>query len=60
MKVPGDLDSLHSLGPNFLISEIGVGPDEGQGPSHSSLPATLNPPTPASGGLLSPLFLFLV
>lgn len=40
VNVLGDLDSLHSLGPNFLISEVGVGPDEGQGPSHSSLPAT--------------------
>lgn len=41
MNVLGDLDSSHSLGPNFIIGEIGMGPDEGQGPSHSSLPVTL-------------------
>lgn len=40
MNVLGDLD-LCSLGPSFLISEIGVGPDEGQGPSHSSFPVTV-------------------
>lgn len=59
----GDLDSLCSLGPNFLISGAGVGPDEGQGPSTSP---SLCPsgegrsPTLAFGELLSPLFLFLV
>lgn len=45
MNAQGDLDSLYSLGPNVLISEAGVGPDEGQGLFHFSLPVTVRQPS---------------